>query len=303
MISVPREPRGATGNRGEAMAHRTNTPRTAGALAGVLPLAPAAAAAEEVGKAEPWQMGLQEAATPLMEQVQSFHNMMLVIITGIVILVFGLLVYVGWRFHERRNPEPSERTENTTIEVLWTTIPVIILVVIAIPSFKLLYYRDQVPNAEFSVKAIGKQWYWAYEYPDHGGFGFNSFMKDAAEIERDKNEFRKLAVTQPVVIPVDTTVRFLTTSTDVLHSFTVPSFGIKQDSIPGEMNQTWARVKEEGIYYGQCSELCGVGHANMPIAVKVVSQDEFQDWIETKQAEAGIGEGDRQLASTGAAAE
>ncbi|SDG54342.1 cytochrome c oxidase subunit 2 [Limimonas halophila] len=256
----------------------------------------AGAAAREVGKPEPWQLGFQEAATPMMEQVQSFHTMLLVIITGIVIFVVALLGYVCWRFSERRNKEPSERTENTLIEVLWTTIPVIILVVIAIPSFKLLYYRDHVPNAEFSVKTIGKQWYWAYEYPDHGGFSYNSFMKEADEIDPSEGELRKLSVTEPIVIPADTTVRFLITSTDVLHSFALPSFGIKQDAIPGEMNQTWARVDEPGIYYGQCSELCGVGHANMPIAVKVVPKDEFRNWIETKKAEAGVGDDERELA-------
>jgi len=250
-----------------------------------------AAAAAGTGKPEPWQLGFQDAATPMMEQVQSFHTMLLVIITGITLFVVALLAYVCWRFRESRNPEPSERTENTLIEVLWTTIPVIILVVIAIPSFKLLYFRDQIPDAQFSVKSVGKQWYWAYEYPDHGGFSYNSFMKEADEIDPSEGEIRKLSVTEPIVIPADTTVRFLITSTDVLHSFAMPSFGIKQDAIPGEMNQTWARVDEPGMYYGQCSELCGVGHSNMPIAVKVVPKDEFENWIETKQAEAGI-EGD-----------
>lgn len=266
--------------------------------AGGAALGAAASAAADTGKPEPWQFGFQDAATPMMEQVQSFHTLLMVVITAITLFVVGLLAYVSWRFHERRNPEPSERTENTLIEVLWTTIPVIILVVIAIPSFKLLYFRDQVPDAQFSVKTVGKQWYWTYEYPDHGGFSYDSFMKEADEIDPSEGEIRKLSVTEPIVIPADTTVRFLITAGDVLHAFAVPAFGIKQDAIPGEMNQSWARVDEPGMYYGQCSELCGVGHADMPIAVKVVPKDEFEDWIETKKAEAGIGADSTQLAQT-----
>lgn len=240
---------------------------------------------------EPWQLGLQEAATPVMEQIQDFHNLLLVIITAIMILVLGLLLYVVFRYHEKRNPNPSKTTHNTLIEVIWTAVPVIILVVIAIPSFKLLYYEDQVVDAEMTVKAIGRQWYWSYEYPDHGGFAFDSFMIPDEEIDPSEGELRQLSVDTPVVLPVDTNVRILTTSSDVLHSFAMPSMGVKIDAVPGQLNETWVRVEEEGTYYGQCSELCGVGHNAMPIEIRAVSQQEFQSWIETQQAKNGIESG------------
>ena len=262
-----------------------------GALAGCAALlvalgaAPAAAA---TGKPEPWQMGFQEAATPVMEQVASFHNLLLVIITAIVIFVAGLLLYVVFRYHETRNPKPSKTTHNTLIEVIWTAVPVIILVVIAIPSFKLLYFQDKAVNAEMTVKAIGRQWYWSYEYPDHGGFTLDAFMVPDDEIDPSESEIRQLSTDTAVVLPVDTNVRILTTSSDVLHSFAVPSFGVKTDAVPGQLNETWVRVQEPGTYYGQCSELCGVGHNAMPIEIKAVSKDEFQSWIETQQANNGI---------------
>lgn len=239
-------------------------------------------------KPEPWQLGLQEAATPVMEQIQDFHNLLLVIITAIVILVLGLLLYVVFRYNEKRNPNPSKTTHNTLIEVIWTAVPVIILVVIAIPSFKLLYYEDQVVDAEMTVKAIGRQWYWSYEYPDHGGFTLDSFMIPEDEIDPSEGQVRQLSVDTPVVLPVDTNVRILTTSSDVLHSFAMPSMGVKTDAVPGQLNETWVRIEEEGTYYGQCSELCGVGHADMPIEIRAVSQQDFQSWIETQQAKNGI---------------
>lgn len=256
------------------------------ASAGVAGATPAMAA-----QPEPWQLGLQEAATPVMEQIQDFHNLLLVIITAIMILVLGLLLYVVFRYHEKRNPNPSKTTHNTLIEVIWTAVPVIILVVIAIPSFKLLYYEDQVVDAEMTVKAIGRQWYWSYEYPDHGGFAFDSFMIPDEEIDPSEGELRQLSVDTPVVLPVDTNVRILTTSSDVLHSFAMPSMGVKIDAVPGQLNETWVRVEEEGTYYGQCSELCGVGHNAMPIEIRAVSQQEFQSWIETQQAKNGIESG------------
>lgn len=254
--------------------------------AGIAGATPAMAA-----QPEPWQLGLQEAATPVMEQIQDFHNLLLVIITAIMILVLGLLLYVVFRYHEKRNPNPSKTTHNTLIEVIWTAVPVIILVVIAIPSFKLLYYEDQVVDAEMTVKAIGRQWYWSYEYPDHGGFTFDSFMIPDEEIDPSEGELRQLSVDTPVVLPVDTNVRILTTSSDVLHSFAMPSMGVKIDAVPGQLNETWVRVEEEGTYYGQCSELCGVGHNAMPIEIRAVSQQEFQSWIETQQAKNGIESG------------
>ncbi|MBK1667711.1 cytochrome c oxidase subunit II [Rhodovibrio sodomensis] len=240
------------------------------------------------GAPEPWQLGLQEAATPVMEEVQDFHNLLLVIITFITVLVLALMLYTGWRFHEKRNPTPSKTTHNTVIEVIWTAVPVIILVVIAIPSFKLLYYEDQVVDAKMTVKAIGRQWYWSYEYPDHGGISFDAFMIADSEIEPSKGELRQLSTNQAVVLPVDTNVRILTTSSDVLHSFAMPSMGVKKDAVPGQLNETWVRIQEQGLYYGQCSELCGVRHNAMPIEIKAVSKQEFEQWVGQMQAKQGI---------------
>lgn len=240
------------------------------------------------GAPEPWQLGLQDAATPVMEEVQDFHNLLLVIITAITVFVLALMIYAGWRFHETRNPTPSKTTHNTVIEVIWTAVPVIILVVIAIPSFKLLYYEDQVVDAEMTVKAIGRQWYWSYEYPDQGGISFDAFMIEDADIDPSKGELRQLSTNQAVVLPVDTNVRILTTSSDVLHSFAMPSMGIKRDAVPGQLNETWVRIQEEGLYYGQCSELCGIRHNAMPIEIKAVSKDEFERWVGQMQAQQGI---------------
>lgn len=257
----------------------------------------APAAAERVGAASPWQMNFQEAATPIMEQVNDFHNLLLVIITAISLFVLALMIYVCWRFNERRNPNPSKTTHNTLLEVVWTVVPVLILVVIAIPSFRLMYYQAEVVNADMTIKATGRQWYWSYEYPDHGGFSFDSFMVADDEIDPSEGEIRQLSVDQPIVLPAGQTIRIQITASDVLHSFAVPSFGIKTDAVPGRLNETWARIEEPGIYYGQCSEICGVGHANMPIAVRVLPQDEFQNWIETQQARHGVEpEGERNFA-------
>jgi cytochrome c oxidase subunit 2 len=257
------------------------------------------AAAETAGQPKPWQLGLQEAATPVMEQIQSFHNLLLVIITVITIFVLALLLYVSWRFHEKRNPNPSKTSHNTLLEIVWTAVPVIILVVIAIPSFKLLYYEDQIVDSEMTVKAIGRQWYWSYAYPDHGDFQFDSFMKPAEDL--GEGDIRQLSVDNPLVLPAKTNIRIQITASDVLHSFAMPSFGIKTDAVPGQLNETWARIKEPGMYYGQCSEICGTGHADMPIAVKVLPKDEFESWIETQQAKHGITpDNERQLADANA---
>jgi cytochrome c oxidase subunit 2 len=253
---------------------------------------------ETIGKSENWQLGLQEAATPVMEQVHAFHDLLMVIITAITIFVLVLLLYVAYRFSEKRNPTPSKTSHNTLLEIAWTAIPVIILVVIAIPSFKLLYYEDQIVDSEMTVKAIGRQWYWSYAYPDHGDFEFDSFMKRADEL--DENDYRQLSVDNPLVLPVDTNIRIQITSSDVLHSFAMPSFGIKTDAVPGQLNETWARIQEPGIYYGQCSEICGSGHADMPIAVHALPKDEFQAWVESEQAKRGI-DTDKQLAEAGQA--
>tara|TARA_R110000868_G_scaffold134793_4_gene347031 strand:- start:74 stop:919 length:846 start_codon:yes stop_codon:yes gene_type:complete len=228
--------------------------------------------------AKPWQTDFQDAATPLMEQIISFHNLLLVIITLISIFVLLLLVWVIIKFNERANPNPSRTTHNTTIEVLWTVIPVVILVVIAIPSFKLLYYSDVIPKADMTIKATGNQWYWSYEYPDHGKFSYDANMVATEDLK--PGQPRLLETDNRIVVPVGTVVRVQVTASDVLHSWAMPAFGVKVDAVPGRLNETWfGPVAKEGVYYGQCSELCGSRHGFMPIAVEVVSKEKFDAWV------------------------
>ncbi len=241
------------------------------------------------GQPRDWQMGLQPAASTTMERVVDFHNLLLVVITLITVFVLALLLYVMYRFSERRNPVPAKTTHNTVIEVLWTAVPVIILVVIAIPSFKLMYYADRVEDADMTIKAIGHQWYWSYEYPDHGDFTFDAIM--LSDDEREEGQPRLLATDNFVVLPVDTKIRLLVTADDVLHNFAMPAFGIKLDANPGKINETWMEITREGTYYGQCSEICGAGHSYMPIAIKAVSKAAFDEWVvQAKQEYARAGE-------------
>ncbi len=225
----------------------------------------------------PWEIGLQPAATPIMHELESFHNILLVVITLIVLLVMGLLLYTMLNFTERKNPVPSQRSHNTVIEVIWTTLPVIVLVLIAIPSFKLLYAEDVIPKSDLTIKAIGHQWYWSYEYPDNGNFGFDSTMVQKSDLK--PGQPRLLTVDNRVVVPVGETVRVIATSSDVIHSWAVPSFGVKQDAVPGRLNETWFKVEHVGTYYGQCSELCGVNHGFMPIEVEAVTKPDFEKWV------------------------
>ena len=229
------------------------------------------------------QLGFQEAASPVMERIVSFHDLLLWIITLITIFVLVLLAYVCVRFKASNNPTPSKRTHNAMLEIAWTAIPVLILVVIAIPSFKLLYYSDVVEEADMTIKAIGRQWYWSYEYPDHGNFTFDAFMIADEDIDADAGQKRLLETDYRVVVPVGTNIRLLTTASDVIHSWAMPAFGVKLDAVPGHVNEVWFRVDEPGTYYGQCSELCGAYHGFMPIALEAVSKEEFEAW--TKQAE------------------
>jgi cytochrome c oxidase subunit II len=221
----------------------------------------------------PWEITLQDAATPVMENIISFHNLLLVIITVITLFVLALLVIVVVKFNAKANPVPSKTTHNTLIEVAWTLIPVLILVAIAVPSFRLLFQQLDIPKADLTVKATGKQWYWSYSYPDNGKFEFDSLMA------ADKQP-RLLGVDNEMVVPVNKVIRVQTTGADVIHAFAVPSFGIKIDSIPGRLNETWFKATKVGMYYGQCSELCGKDHAFMPIAVRVVNDQEFAAWVE-----------------------
>lgn len=231
----------------------------------------------------PWEVYYQKAATPLMERITSFHDLLLVIITFIVLFVMALLIYVMFRFNEKANPTPSKTTHNTMIEVLWTVIPVVILVVIAIPSFKLLYFSDVLPKADMTIKATGNQWYWTYEYPDNGKFSFDSNMVQTKDLKAGQP--RLLTVDNAIVVPVNTTVRVLVTASDVLHSWAVPSFGVKVDAVPGRLNHTWFKAEHVGTYYGQCSELCGTNHGFMPIEVKVVTKEQFKEWVAKAQKE------------------
>jgi cytochrome c oxidase subunit II len=224
-----------------------------------------------------WQFGFQAPATPITERIHAFNNELLVIIFAIALFVFGLLAYVMVRFNHRAHPVPSRTSHNTVIEVLWTVIPVLILVTIAIPSFKLMYYMDRVPDSKMTVKVTGHQWYWEYTYPDNGNIDFNSNL--IAEKDLKPGEPRLLDVDNPLVIPVNTTIRVQVAGSDVIHSWFVPSFGVQEYAVIGRLNEAWMRVLHPGTYYGECNQICGVNHAFMPIKVVVVSQDDFQKWL------------------------
>lgn len=230
----------------------------------------------------PWQLGFQEPATEFARAANSFHNGLLVLIFAIAIFVLLLMAFTLWRFSASRNPVPTRTTHNTLIEILWTGIPVLILVIVAVPSFRLLFLSDAVADSDMTIKVIGRQWYWTYEYPDHGDFVFDSFI--VADEDLQEGQPRLLATDNNVVVPVDTKIRLLLTSSDVLHAWAVPAFALKTDTVPGRTNEIWFQAEKTGIFYGQCSELCGAGHGFMPIAVEVVSQEDFDAWVQDAQA-------------------
>ena len=231
-----------------------------------------------------WDMGLPAGATPVKTQLDSFHTLLLSVIIGVVIFVTALLLFVMARYNAKANPTPSRNTHNTLLEVLWTAVPVIILIVIAVPSFRLLYFLEVTPEAEMTIKATGRQWYWDYEYPDHGGLAFSAYMIPDEEIKPGQK--RLLETDNRVVLPVNTNIRVLVTAGDVIHSWAVPAFGVKKDAVPGRINETWLRAEKEGVFYGQCSEICGTNHGFMPIAVEIVSKEKFAEW--TKKAKAAF---------------
>jgi len=234
----------------------------------------------------PTQLGLKEPATPQMERIVSFHDDLLMwIITAIVIFVTALLIYVCIRYRAKANPTPSKTTHNVPLEIMWTLIPCLILFVIAIPSFKMLYYLDRTEEPEMTLKVTGYQWYWGYEYQDHDGINFLSYMIADEDIDESIGQRRMLSTDNVVVLPVDTNIQITVTAADVIHSFTVPAFGIKKDAVPGRLNETWVRIEKPGTYYGQCSEICGINHAYMPIEIKAVSKEEFQEWLKTAKEE------------------
>jgi len=224
-----------------------------------------------------WQLGFQEAASQSMRDIVNFHDKLLLpIIVAISVFVLFLMAYACIRFRASRNPNPSTRTHNVAIEVLWTLIPCLILIVIAVPSFKTLYSQDRIPKADLTIKAVGYQWYWGYEYPDENII-FDSYMVETKDLKAGQP--RLLAVDNVVVVPVNKVVKVLITANDVLHAWALPSFGVKRDAVPGRINETWFKAERVGTFYGQCSELCGIKHAFMPIEVRVVSEQDYQEWL------------------------
>ena len=245
---------------------------TAGAI-----LTSAGAALAGLGHPTPWEMDLQDSASPVMQEVAGFHFFLLWVIAAISAFVLLLLLIIIVRFNARANPTPSRTTHNTPIEIVWTIVPVIILAVIAVPSFRLLFVELEVPTPDLTVKATGKQWFWSYSYPDNGNFEFASLM--VAEKDLKSGQPRLLTVDNEMVVPANKVVHVLVTGADVIHSFAVPSFGIRIDAVPGRINETWFKATAEGMFYGQCSELCGKDHSFMPIAVRVVSEPDFTAWV------------------------
>ena len=248
-----------------------------------------------------WEVDFQTALSPSMERIVDFNLMVTIIIVIITAFVFGLMAWIVVRYNKKRNPVPSKTTHNTMLEVIWTVVPVIILLVIAVPSFRLLYYTDRVEEADMTLKAIGHQWYWSYEYPDHGDFTFDAVMLEEDELE--EGQPRLLATDEAVVLPVGAKIRLLTTADDVIHSWAIPAFGVKMDSVPGRVNETWFQINREGTYYGQCSELCGTLHGFMPIMIEAVSQEEFDAWVEFAREEfASANDAPTEVAALGAGA-
>ncbi|MDP8918619.1 MAG: cytochrome c oxidase subunit II [Pseudomonadota bacterium] len=261
---------------------RSVTALSTAAVALVLGISEAWAAA---GRPSPWETGMQEMVTELGQSVSDFHTYLVWLITAICLFVLALLLVIVFRFNESKNPVPSKTTHNSLLEVAWTIIPVLILVAIAIPSFRLLRQQLVPPQADLVVKVTGYSWYWGYEYPadQGGGFKFDSNMI-TEEKDLKPDQPRLLGADNAMVVPVGKVVRVQVTSADVMHSFTVPSFYFKVDAIPGRLNEVWFKAEKEGVYFGQCSELCGNGHPYMPIEVRVVSEQQYAAWLtEAKQ--------------------
>ena len=252
-----------------------------GALAAVFAAMAAAPALAQgaVGAPTPWGMGLQESGGVIKDAISSFNSLVFGIIVAITIFVMVLLGYCVWRFRASANPTPSTTSHNTLLEVAWTVVPVLILIVIAIPSFRLIYFQDRTPNADLTISVQGRQWYWNYTYPDHGNFAFDSYPLAEDQLPPEQRHLFRLAVDNELVIPVGANVRVLTTGYDVIHSFFVPALGIQKYTIPGRALETWMRADREGIYYGQCNQICGTNHWFMPIAVRAVSREDFDKWV------------------------
>ena len=238
-----------------------------------------------LGKAEDWQLSFQDPASPLMRELISFHDLVFWIITAITVFVFLLLAYVCWKFSAKNNKRPSKTTHNSTLEIAWTLIPVLILVIIAVPSFRLLYKQNDFSNIDMTVKATGYTWFWGYEYPDHDDITFDAVMLEDDELQ--EGQPRLLSTDNVLVLPIKKNIKMLITSdpSGVIHSWAVPSLGVKMDAIPGRLNETYFYIEKPGMYYGQCSELCGPGHGFMPISIKAVSEDDFVAWLDFAKKE------------------
>jgi cytochrome c oxidase subunit II len=252
--------------------------RRLGAATALMSSAALATAGRALAQApKPWQMGMQAAASPVQAKIESLHTLVLWIITIITIFVALLLVWVMYRYNARRNPVPSRTSHNTLLEVAWTVLPVLILVVIAIPSFRLVYFEDRTNAADMTIKVTGHQWYWEYTYPDSGNIDFTSYYVKDEDLK--PGQLRLLDVDNPLVIPAGKNIRILTNSADVIHSFYIPSFGVQRYAIPGRTIETWVRADKPGQYYGECNQVCGTNHSFMPISIRVVTPEEFTDWV------------------------
>lgn len=246
-----------------------------------------AAFAQVVGEPHPWEMGMQAGYGPIKDQQIALHDLVLVIITVITLFVSGLLLWVIWRYNAKRNPVPSRTAHNTVLEIAWTVIPVLILVVMAIPSFRLVYYEDRTFDADLTVKVTGHQWYWEYTYPDKGNIDFSSYIIPDDQLK--PGQPRLLTVDNELVVPVGKNIRILTTSADVIHSWFIPALGVQRYAIPGRTIETWLRADVPGTFYGECNQICGTNHSRMPIVVRAVPEKEFEAWLvqaKTKFADA-----------------
>jgi cytochrome c oxidase subunit 2 len=249
--------------------------------------APLAWAQGVVGAPHPWEIGMQRSYGPIKDRVIELHNLVLVIITLITVFVGALLLWVAFRYNSKRNPVPSQTSHNTILEVAWTVVPVLILVIIAIPSFRLIYYQDRTPDPDMTIKVTGHQWYWEYTYPDQGNLDIESRYIHDEDLK--PGELRLLAVDNQMVIPVGKKIRILTNSSDVIHSFFIPSIGVQRYAIPGRTIETWMEADQVGTFYGECNQICGQDHSRMPISVRAVSDADFKAWVETTKKAASLG--------------
>jgi cytochrome c oxidase subunit II len=266
-------------------------------LAALMMTMPGAALAQAVGAPRPWEMDMQPAFGPVKQQQIDLHDLVLVIITLITLFVAGLLVWVMWRYNAKRNPVPNRTAHHTLLEISWTVIPVLILVIMAIPSFRLVYYEDKTRDADLTVKVTAHQWYWQYSYPQQDNIDFSSYMITDDQLK--PGQLRLLEVDNPLVVPVGKNIRVLQTSTDVIHSWFIPALGVQRYAIPGRTIETWFRVDQPGVFYGECNQICGTNHSRMPIVVRAVTPQEFDAWVTEAKAKFADASEPRRLATAG----